>query len=195
MTELRRTPLEPPPLNRPKENAASFEALVAAHLDAAYNLARWLARDATLAQDIVQDAMVRALTYFSTFRGDNARAWVLQIVRNVALGEIDKRKRATLSLDTQAPGGEAGTDIALIDSSMGPAEAAERADDARRIGECVARLPLELRECLVLREWEDLSYKEIAHVTETPIGTVMSRLWRARQLLAEQLGEVLEPKS
>jgi RNA polymerase sigma-70 factor (ECF subfamily) len=195
MTELHRIPLEPRPLNRPSENTASFEALVTAHLDAAYNLARWLARDATLAQDIVQDAMVRALTYFSTFRGDNPRAWVLQIVRNVALGEIDKRKRATVSLDTRAPNAEAATDMALIDSSIGPAEAAERADDERRVSECVARLPLELRECLVLREWEDLSYKEIAHVIEAPIGTVMSRLWRARQLLAESLGEGLEPKS
>src|SRR5689334_6076463 len=142
MTELRRAPLEPQPLNRPKANTASFEALVAAHLDAAYNLARWLARDSTLAQDIVQDAMVRALTYFSTFRGDNARAWVLQIVRNVALGEIDKRKRATVSLDAHSHGGEAATDMALIDSALGPAEAVERADDERRIGECVARLPL-----------------------------------------------------
>jgi RNA polymerase sigma-70 factor (ECF subfamily) len=195
MRELRRTPLEPHPLNRPSENTASFEALVTSHLDAAYNLARWLARDATLAQDIVQDAMVRALTYFSTFRGDNARAWVLQIVRNVALGEIDKRKRATVSLDTHTPSSDVATDMALVDSAFGPEEAVERADDERRVSECVARLPVELRECLVLREWEDLSYKEIAHVTDVPIGTVMSRLWRARQLLAESLGEVLEPKT
>lgn len=195
MSELRRTPLEPHPLNRPSENTASFEALVTSHLDAAYNLARWLARDATLAQDIVQDAMVRALTYFSTFRGDNARAWVLQIVRNVALGEIDKRKRTTVSLDTHAPSSDAATDMALVDSAIGPEEAVERADEERHVSECVARLPVELRECLVLREWEDLSYKEIAHITDVPIGTVMSRLWRARQLLAESLGEVLEPKT
>jgi len=182
-------------LNRPSENAASFEALVVAHLDAAYNLARWLARDATLAQDIVQDAMVRALTYFSTFRGENPRGWLLQIVRNVALGEIDKRKRATVSIDSPALHSEAATDAALIDSAMGPEEAAHRADDERRVSECVARLPLELRECLVLREWEDLSYKEIARIIDAPIGTVMSRLWRARQLLAESLGEVLEPGS
>ena len=194
MTELRHTPSGTTPLNRPSDNAASFEALVAAHLDAAYNLARWLARDATLAQDIVQDAMVRALTYFSTFRGENPRGWLLQIVRNVALGEIDKRKRATVSIDAQAQSSEMATDAALIDNAIGPEEAANRADDERRVSECVARLPLELRECLVLREWEDLSYKEIARVIEVPIGTVMSRLWRARQLLAELLGEGLEPK-
>jgi RNA polymerase sigma-70 factor (ECF subfamily) len=183
------------PLSRPPENADSFEALVAENLDAAYNLARWLTRDATLAQDVVQDAVVRALKYFSTFRGENARAWLLQIVRNVALDKIDNRQRTAISIDTLETSSQAITDPALIDPASGPEETLSRADEERHVSACVARLPLELRECLVLREWDELSYKEIARLINAPIGTVMSRLWRARQLLAESLGEVLELKS
>jgi RNA polymerase sigma-70 factor (ECF subfamily) len=193
MTELSLPLTGTTPLSRPSESAASFEALVAENLDAAYNLARWLTRDTTLAQDVVQDAMVRALKYFSTFRGENARAWLLQIVRNVALGKIDGRQRATVSIDTASS--QAITDPALIDPASGPEETLSRADDERHVSACVARLPLELRECLVLREWDELSYKEIARVINAPIGTVMSRLWRARQLLAESLGAVSELKS
>ena len=182
-------------MDRPSESAVSFERLVAEHLDAAYNLARWLTRDATLAQDVVQDAMVRALKYFSTFRGENARAWLLQIVRNVALGRVDGRQRAAVSIETLTTSSQSIADSALIDPASGPEETLSRADDRRHVSACVARLPLELRECLVLREWDELSYKEIARVVNAPIGTVMSRLWRARQLLAESLGEALEVKS
>lgn len=182
-------------MNRSSESAAAFERLVAEHLDAAYNLARWLTRDATLAQDVVQDAMVRALKYFSTFRGENARAWLLQIVRNVALGKIDGGQRTTVSIDTLSASSLAVTDPALIDPASGPEETLSRADEERQVSACVARLPLELRECLVLREWDELSYKEIARVINAPIGTVMSRLWRARRLLAESLGELLEIES
>jgi RNA polymerase sigma-70 factor, ECF subfamily len=189
------TPLGITQLDRRSESAASFEQLVAEHLDAAYNLARWLTRDATLAQDVVQDAIVRALTYFSTFRGENARAWLLQIVRNVALGKIDGRERSSISIDALTTSSQTITDPALIDPASGPEEILGRADEDRHVNACVARLPLELRECLVLREWDELSYKEIARVINAPIGTVMSRLWRARRLLAESLGEVLELKS
>ena len=182
-------------MNRPSKNALSFERLVAEHLDAAYNLARWLTRDATLAQDVVQDAMVRALKYFSTFRGENARAWLLQIVRNVALGKIDSGQRTTVSIDALTMNSQAIAHPALIDPASGPEETLSRTDEERHVSACVARLPFELRECLVLREWDDLSYKEIARVINAPIGTVMSRLWRARQLLAESLGELLELKS
>jgi RNA polymerase sigma factor (sigma-70 family) len=176
------------------DSSDSFAALAQANLDAAYNLARWLTRDAQAAEDVVQDAMVRALTYFSSFRGENARAWLLQIVRNVALGRLSNAKNSAVSLDALAADSEGASNPALIYSGSTPEEAAGQADQERRINECVAQLPVELRECLVLREWEDLSYKEIARVIDAPVGTVMSRLWRARQLLAQQLGVVLELK-
>jgi RNA polymerase sigma-70 factor (ECF subfamily) len=165
-------------------NAASFEAIATTHLDAAYGLARWLTRDAVLAEDVVQDAMVRALTYFQGFRGENPRAWLLQIVRNVALNKLDSRP-ASLSID--AEDGSSGESLAdtLTDTADGPETALERQQDRRRVRELLNKLPLELRECLVLREIEECSYKEVARIIDAPIGTVMSRLWRARQMLVD----------
>lgn len=167
-------------------SGSEFEALAIAHLDSAYNLARWLVRDAAAADDVVQDAMLRALKYFHGFRGDNARAWILQIVRNVALTRLQGK----------AKGGEEG----LRRSESDPADALAcvpgerthepetllmREEDERLVQRLLAGLPVELRECLILREIEELSYKEIARIVDAPIGTVMSRLWRGRKLLAE----------
>jgi RNA polymerase sigma-70 factor (ECF subfamily) len=167
---------------------SDFAALAREHLDAAYNLARWMTRDASVAQDVVQDAMVKALKYFHSQRGDNARAWLLQIVRNVALDALAK-SHATVSLDAMDVADP--PDLALIEFTN-PEETMDRDAEQRRIAACVELLPLELRECLVLREWEDLSYKEIARVLQTPVGTVMSRLWRARQQLAAVLCKLPE---
>src|SRR5215831_7838677 len=162
----------------------SFEVIATTHLDAAYSLARWLTRDSHLAEDVVQDAMVRALTYFSGFRGDNPRAWLLQIVRNVALGKLRLRS-APISIDsTDASSGESLAD-SLPDGADGPEATLEREQDRRRADDLLNRLPVDLRECLVLREIEDCSYKEIARIIDAPIGTVMSRLWRARQMLSD----------
>jgi len=162
----------------------SFEAIATAHLDAAYSLARWLTRDAVLAEDVVQEAMLRALTYFRSFRGDNPRAWLLQIVRNVALGKLRPR-REPVSIDAEVgSSGESLVDT-LSDNADGPETTLEREQDGRRVSELLNRLPLELRECLVLREIEECSYKEIARVIDAPLGTVMSRLWRARQMLID----------
>jgi RNA polymerase sigma-70 factor, ECF subfamily len=161
----------------------SFEVIATTHLDAAYSLARWLTRDSVLAEDVVQDAMVRALTYFAGFRGENPRAWLLQIVRNVALGKLGARVEP-VSLDSpEASSGESLADT-LTDGADGPDTALEREQDHRQVNELLNRLPVELRECLVLREIEDCSYKEIARIIDAPIGTVMSRLWRARRSLA-----------
>jgi RNA polymerase sigma-70 factor (ECF subfamily) len=163
-----------------------FESLAAAHLDSAYNLARWLVRDPSLADDVVQDAMLRALKYFGGFRGDNARAWLLQIVRNVAFTRLkgDAASASTSLDDAQAELEGAPSN----DSREEPEATLMREDDERLVRTLLARLPVELRECLILRELEELSYKEIARVVDAPIGTVMSRLWRARKLLAEAAG-------
>jgi len=166
----------------------SFEVIATTHLDAAYSLARWLTRDSVLAEDVVQDAMVRALTYFAGFRGENPRAWLLQIVRNVALGKLGARVEP-VSLDSpEASSGESLADT-LTDGADGPDTALEREQDHRQVNEFLNRLPVELRECLVLREIEDCSYKEIARIIDAPIGTVMSRLWRARQMLGDLVDE------
>jgi len=155
-----------------------FEQMILPHLDAAYNLARWLVRDAAIAQDVTQDAMLRALTYFSGFRGGDARAWLLQIVRNAAYGRLAARPELPLEADTPE----------LIDPADDPEASYARGQDAGRLDRALAALPAELRECLVLRELEELSYKEIARIVDVPIGTVMSRLWRARQALLQAQG-------
>lgn len=161
-----------------------FEAAVLPHLDAAYNLARWLMRNAADADDVVQEAMLRATTYFDGFRGVNARAWLLQIVRNTAYASKKLARRETpLAAPADAPDEDPAAQLA--DLGDDPESALMRQQDRRRVTRLLAGLPAELRETLILREIAELSYKEIAQVTETPIGTVMSRLWRARQMLTE----------
>jgi RNA polymerase sigma-70 factor (ECF subfamily) len=157
--------------------------VVLPHLDAAYSLARWLMRDREAAEDVLQEAMVRALTYFSSFRGVNPRAWLLQIVRNTAYGSLALNR----GIQTVPLAEESSEPVAaeLVSADDSPETALLRARESRRVRELVAALPVELRETLVLREFEEFSYKEIAEATQTPIGTVMSRLWRARQLLAQ----------
>lgn len=159
-----------------------FETVALANLDAAYNLARWLMRDPSDAEDVVQEAMVRALTYFAGFRGTNPRAWLLQIVRNTAYASMKlNRGAATVALDKE----EDNWAERLPDPGDDPERALERVQDKNQVDGLIAQLPVELRECLVMRELEEMSYKEIAHVAGVPIGTVMSRLWRARQLLTK----------
>jgi len=142
------------------------------HLDAAYNLARWLMRDAEAAEDV----LVRALTYFTSFKGINPRAWLLQICAAHRL-RIDGLNRGVQTVPI------ADVDATPADGDD-PEAALLRSRECRQTRALVAALPVKLRETLVLREFEELSYKEIAEATQTPIGTVMSRLWRARQLLA-----------
>ena len=135
-------------------------------------------RDTAAAEDVLQEAMVRALTYFASFKGVNPRAWLLQIVRHAAYSSIAlNRGIETVPVD--------GDDAAeLISGDDDPEAALLRSREACRVRALIAALPVELRETLVLREFEEFSYKDIAEATQTPIGTVMSRLWRARQLLA-----------
>jgi RNA polymerase sigma-70 factor (ECF subfamily) len=164
----------------------SFEGIVLPHLDAAHNLARWLMRGSDAAEDVVQEAVMRALTYFPRFRGVNPRAWLLQIVRNAAYTalKLNRGHRFVPLGELEGDEGERVIPAALHDPADSPERALIRERDREGVSKLLDRLPVELREALVLREIEDLSYKEIAEITDTPIGTVMSRLWRARQMMA-----------
>jgi RNA polymerase sigma-70 factor, ECF subfamily len=165
----------------PKPDAAAverFRAVVLPHLDAAYGFARWLARDPVLAQDLAQEAMLRALRYFHAFRGEEARPWLLRIVRNTWSDLRQRRGVTDRPLDEIDDRPSDGPD---------PEQSALAGDRRRQIASALAALPAESREILVLREIEDLSYKHIASVLDLPIGTVMSRLARAREKLAAEL--------
>ncbi|MDM8359129.1 RNA polymerase sigma factor [Pandoraea communis] len=165
-----------------------FEALALPHLDAAYNLARWLSGSASDADDIVQEAFLRALRFFDGFRGESARAWLLAIVRNTWLTEWRRRSDAAdgtpfdeathgLHGDAWLPGWD--------DTTPGdPEMLAVRRDECALVRDALAALPVVFREVLVLREMEDMSYREIETILGVPAGTVMSRLARGRQMLA-----------
>ena len=169
-----------------REPAADFRTLVLPHLDAAYNLARYLARDPITAEDIAQEAMLRAFRAFGGYRGGSSKAWLLAIVRNCFLTTVQARggeshAPRTMSLatpDEQRP--------EAIEHET-PETEVMRSDQIEAVRRLIERLPEPFREALVLRELEDLTNKEIAAITEVPIGTVMSRLARARRLLAEHL--------
>ena len=148
------------------------------HLDAGYNLARWLTRNTNDAEDVVQDACVRALKYVGALHDGDARAWFLTVVRH-AFYDWCKRNRPSEIVRDDGTAIELAVDPQAVD----PAQAAARTSESQVLADAVAALPLPYREVLVLRELEEMSYKEIARVADLPIGTVMSRLARARGLL------------
>jgi RNA polymerase sigma factor (sigma-70 family) len=159
------------------------------HVDAAYNLARWLARNERDAEDVAQEACLRAFKFFGSFRGGNARAWLLAIVRNTYYTWLDKNREQALNMEF--------TDdtVAAVDYELATAgDSVERLlheEDTRRlVHRALETIPVEFREVIVLRELEDLSYREIAEVAGVPIGTVMSRLSRARKLLLHALQKI-----
>jgi len=169
------------------DNPQDFQRTFLPHLDAAYNLARWLMRNDSDAQDVVQEAYLRALRFSRTFRGGDARAWLLTIVRNAAFTWMRRNRTAdsptSFDEEQHSEAGEATpVDIELI-----------RKADAQVLRDALEELPAEFREMVVLRDLEGLSYKEIAAVAEIPIGTVMSRLARARQRLKSALVKRLSP--
>ena len=155
-----------------------FEALVLPHLDAAYNLARWLTRDANDAEDVVQDACVRAMRYLDAMRDGDARAWFLTIVRHATYDWLGRNRPSEIARDDGSAIASA-VDTAAVD----PLNAAMRHAESRALADAVGALPLVYREVLILRELEELSYKQIAHIVDIPVGTVMSRLARARGML------------
>lgn len=156
------------------------------HLDAAYNLARWLTRNEHDAQDVVQDAFLRAFRFFDGFRGGNSRSWLLSIVRNTTFTWLEQNRKSELLTSFE----EEKHDVE--DSGAVPDLLLLRGDDHQAVMQAVSELPAEFREVIVLRELEDLSYKEIAAIAQVPIGTVMSRLARARQQLQQRLGRGLQ---
>ena len=166
------------------DKRSRFEQDAGPHIDAAYNLARWLARSAADAEDIVQDALLLAYRNFDARRGPNTRAWLLAIVRNCFLSARRRdaaRPAAVASLDAT----DAGTPPSALIGHDDPEQQAIAAEGARALDRALGGLPQEFRLVLVLRELEGLSYKEIAEVTDAPVGTVMSRLARARAALRE----------
>ncbi|TDN70342.1 RNA polymerase sigma factor [Paraburkholderia sp. BL10I2N1] len=163
-----------------------FQQLALPHLDAAYNLARWLCGNASDADDVVQEAFMRAFRFFDTFRGDSARPWLLAIVRRTWYTEWRRRASAH-----EVGGFDDSQEEAAIDgwspASVDPQTLAIREEDSRLVHAALERLPVEYREVLILRELEELSYREIATIADLPVGTVMSRLARGRRKLAAAL--------
>jgi RNA polymerase sigma-70 factor (ECF subfamily) len=167
--------------NRTPEQAGGFEEVVLPHLDAAYNLARWLVRKPQDAEDMVQEAYLRAFKFFGGYQGGDARSWVLKIVRNTSYSFLEKNRPAELAEEFdeevhQAVVEQPGAEAALMQSA-----------DRRMLREALDELPVHFREVIVLRELEGMTYKEIAEVKGVPIGTVMSSLARARTQLRERL--------
>lgn len=165
--------------------AQSFEAAVLPHLDAAFNYARWLTRNDADAEDLVQDAFVRALRFFKTLRNEDARAWLFTIVRNAWYERSSRRMHSAPTVEFEE------TKDPRLDRNPDPETRVMQRETTDRVQRAVESLPVDFREVIVLREFEDLSYKEIAGVVGVPIGTVMSRLARAR----DRLLQLLEPES
>jgi RNA polymerase sigma-70 factor, ECF subfamily len=155
----------------------SFDETILPHLDAAHNLARWLVRDSDHGEDVVQEACLRAFKYFGTFRGGNARAWLLSIVRTTAFRWLQKNRAQQLVAEFDEEIHSDGCE------SRSPETVLLQRADTQLLEQAMDRLPERLREVLVLRELEGLSYKEIAEVVGVPMGTVMSTLFRARERL------------
>ena len=163
-----------------RDRIERFEAVALPHLDAAYTLARYLMRDDAAAQDVVQEAYLRALKYFDRYRGGDARAWVLAIVRHTSHTWRRQQRERPIEFDERVHSESV--------EERTPEAAILRAADRDMVRRALDQLPLELREVIVLREIQGLSYKEIADVAGIPIGTVMSRLSRARARLERLLG-------
>ncbi len=168
-----------------------FDGVVLAHLDAAHNLARWMTGDAAAAEDVVQEAALRALRFLDDDAGEYPRAWFMAIVRNGCIDWLrDRRRRGHNETpydedlhteEKEAPGAFVGN------APENPEAQAIRAADARWVRACIEQLPANFREVIVLREPEEMSYKEISAIVAVPIGTVMSRLARGRDLLLQAM--------
>ncbi|HWA48903.1 MAG TPA: sigma-70 family RNA polymerase sigma factor [Dongiaceae bacterium] len=171
------------------ERRARFEQLAVPLLDDAMRLAVWLAGSKADAEDIVQESMVRAYRYLDKFQGASFRPWLLAIVRNTAMTWLKRNRSSNLVLVPDFQSEEQSIDFDPPLAEENPEKAVLRRDLADQLKRAVAALPNEFREVIVLRELHDLSYKEIAAIIDAPIGTIMSRLSRARRLLMAALPE------
>ena len=162
------------------EDRVRFEQQVLPHIDAAFNLARWLLRRRADAEDVAQESLLRACRFIHGFHGGDARAWLLQIVRNTCYTWLEKNRPMELSMEFD--------EEIHMQASRTPETLAISSNDRERLIRALEMLPPRFREVLVLRELEGCSYKEIAAITSLPIGTVMSSLSRARRQLHSALG-------
>ena len=175
---------------------SSFERVALPHMDAAFNLAYWLVRNRTDAEDIVQDAYLRAFRSYASLTGDDIRPWLLAIVRNVAYRALAKRQRAgnVIYFDEAFPGrlGDTSGEASIVSDAASAEDMLIGEGQRDFVIKALAELPPAFREVVVLREMEDLSYREIADVTGVPIGTIMSRLSRARSELKSIMTRLIE---
>jgi RNA polymerase sigma-70 factor (ECF subfamily) len=161
------------------EKTARFEALVLPHLNAAYNMARWMTRNTSDAEDITQEAMLRAFRFFDTFRGENGRVWLMTIVRNTCLTWIRRQLPQQNSAEYDE---RLHSDL---EASLTPESEYLRQATGEQVRRAIEHLPPEYREVVLMRELEQMSYKEIAVVTQSPLGTIMSRISRGRSMLRQ----------
>jgi RNA polymerase sigma factor (sigma-70 family) len=170
-----------------KNKFADFEETVLPHLNAAYNLARWLTRNDADADDVVQEAYLRAFKFFQGFHGGDSRAWVLKIVRNTCYSWLQKNRQVETvdEFDEELHSVESNNPETILIESV----------DRQFLKQLLEELPREFREIVILRDLEGLSYKEIANISDLPLGTVMSRLARARRRLQISLAEHLKGES
>ncbi|HEX9135966.1 MAG TPA: sigma-70 family RNA polymerase sigma factor [Nitrospirota bacterium] len=171
------------------EASARFEQLILPHLDAAHNLARWLTRNGHDAEDLVQEAYLRAFRFFGGFKGGDSRSWLLTIVRNTCYSWLQRNRRQEL----ETPFDE---EVHTSDlQALSPEKPLLADADGQMLQQALEELPVTFREILVLRELEGLSYKEIAEIVNIPIGTVMSSLARARKRLRQNLLKAMKKES
>lgn len=164
-----------------ESKTAQFETIALPHFGAAYNLARWLVRDDHDAEDVVQEAYMRAFRFFGGYRGGDSRSWLLTIVRNTCYTWLQQNRSRELTEPVDDKLDEVGI------TTENPETILLQTVDAQLVRQALEELPIEFREVLIMREMEDLSYKQISAIADLPIGTVMSRLARGRKRLRELL--------